>query len=59
MNHPEVMEAPRAEPDFEAQDEMSEWAVANAERLAQLWPPPETTMPPQEVASVQSGDSVN
>jgi len=33
MNHPEVMEAPRAEPDFEAQDEMAEWAVENAERL--------------------------
>jgi len=35
----EHLDEPRAEPDFDAQDEMADWAVDNAERVAQLWPP--------------------
>lgn len=34
MNEP--LEPPRAEPDFEAQDELSDWAVEHAEMLAGL-----------------------
>lgn len=32
----EVLELPRAEPDFEAMDDMAEWAVENAAALAAL-----------------------
>jgi hypothetical protein len=36
MTTPEPLELPVAQPDYEAQDEMSEWAVEHAEELAAL-----------------------
>jgi hypothetical protein len=32
----EPLDTPRAEPDFEAADELAEWAVENAAALAKL-----------------------
>ncbi len=34
MTAPELLEPQRAEPDYEAMDEVSQWAVEHAEQLA-------------------------
>ena len=50
MNATEHLDEPRAEPDFEAQDELGEWAVENAELLSTLAAAPEKKKPSRKVA---------
>lgn len=59
MTGPEFLDSPRSGPDFDAADEMAQWAVDNADLLATLHGPSPKKMPPQRVAFVHSGDSVN
>jgi len=59
MTGPELLDSPRVSSDFEAADEMAQWAVDNAELLATLRGPTPRKTPLQEGASVHSSDSVN
>lgn len=59
MTDPEFLDSPRALSNFEAADEMAQWAVDNVALLATLHGPAPRKTPLQEGRSVHSSDSVN